>query len=382
MEITLFWNIIFTSALSLGFFLAIVLFVQYFKNKDASQLYLGMFVFIFSSILLNNFVYWHQVMHEYPHFIYSTISTPFLLMPLFYFYCKTFLQQSFRRKDIGHLMPFIILTLLFSPILLSSGAEKLALVVSFVEGNYPKWAYYTRHLKWVLSAQLLIYPFLVYYKLSHYLKTKKQNTSQDKLKQINWLYFFNSLILLYGLLMFLYYVLVSLDIGGIEKDYYISFVLCIAVYCIGYIGMDNPDLLKGEKFLQRIPPLKYTNTPLKKDYLENTMVCLEQLMTTEKVYLDADINLQKIAQKTAIPRHHISQALNQHHGKTFNEFINYYRIEHACQLLQESPDNIQIKTIMYNSGFNNRASFNNNFKKFKGMTASQYLNQQLQNSSK
>lgn len=374
MEISLFWNITFVSALSLGFFLSIVLLGQYFKDKHLSQLFLGTFVFIFSTILLNNFVYWNQAMGEYPHFIYSTVSTRFLLAPLFYFYCSTFLAPHFDKKKLWHLLPFAVLTILFLPILISSGAEKLALRNSFTTGDYPWWSYYTRHIKWVLSAHLLIYPILIYTQLKKFLRSQNKPIAKDKWNQINWLYFFNSLVLLYGLLMLIYFVLVAFEIGGIEKDYYISFVMCLAIYGTSFIGMTNPELLKGEQFLQRIPRLKYKNTPLDEAYLNQAIQRLEQLMQTEKNYLDADINLQQIAKKIGIPRHHLSQALNQQRGKTFHGFINQYRIEYACQLL-ENPSTVQnIKTIVYESGFNNRASFNNNFKKFKGMTASEYLN--------
>ena len=373
MEISLFWNVVFVSALSLGFFVAIVLFYQYIKSKNKSQLYLGAFVFVFSTILLNNFAYWNQAMDEYPHFIFSTVSTRFLLAPLFYLYCKTFLDKAIGINDWIHFVPFIVLTLIFSPVLTLSGAEKIELIISFRTGNYPWWSYFTRYLSWALAFQLIAYPCLIYYKLSKYIKTKSSSLDKNKHNQISWLYFFNSLVLLYGLLMLFYFILIKLNIGGIEKDYYISLVMCIAIYGISYIGMDNPELLRGSKLLQRVQKLKYSNTNLEEDYLKNTIARLEQLMETEKVYLESDINLHKIAQKTNIPRHHISQALNQHLGKTFHDFINYYRVEHACRLLRAASSSKSIKTIMYESGFNNRASFNNNFKKFKGMTASAYM---------
>ncbi|MFK7935763.1 MAG: helix-turn-helix domain-containing protein [Saprospiraceae bacterium] len=373
MGINLFWNITFVFALTLGCFVAIVLLVQYAKERHLSQLFLGLFALVFSSILLNNFVYWNDAMRDYPQFIYSTVSTPYLIAPLFYLYCTTFLRAKISKKSMLHFLPFVILTLLFAPIIFLSGSEKTALVQAFSEGNYPVWAYYSRHLKWLLSFQLIVYPLWIYYELRTYLITKKDAISSTKQNQLNWLYFFNSLLLLYGVLMFSYYLLVTFETGGIEKDYYISLVLCIAIYSISYIGMSNPDLLKGEKFLQRIVPNKYKNTPLADEYLTKTVQQLEQLMETEQLYLNADLNLQQLCEQTNIPRHHLSQALNQHRGQTFREFINQYRIAYACQQMQTAFANKNIKTIMYESGFNNRASFNNYFKKSQGMTASEYL---------
>ena len=59
--------------------------------------------------------------------------------------------------------------------------------------------------------------------------------------------------------------------------------------------------------------------------------------------------------------------------KSFNEYLNERRVLHAQQLLDTMSQEHNIKTIMYMSGFNNRASFNNNFKKVLGMTASEYV---------
>lgn len=373
MEIGLFWNVTFIFALSLGFFVALILLIQYAQHRHLSQLFLGLFALVFSSILLNNFVYWHQAMRDYPHFIYSTVSTRFLLAPLFYLYGATFIATRITKKTILHFLPFIVLSLLFSPILVLSGSEKLALMQSFAEGNYPAWSYYTHHLKWLLCAQLIIYPLWIYRELVHYLNTHKESITLEKQQQIHWLYFFNSLLFLYGLLMFVYFLLVAFEIGGIEKDYYISFVMCIAIYSISYLGMNNPSLLKGEPLLQRILPKKYKNTALSGAQLAKIIQQLETLMETEQLYLEADLNLQQLANQTKIPRHHLSQALNQHRQQTFHEFINQYRIEYACQQLQTTAATKNIKTIMYESGFNNRVSFNNYFKKYKGMTASAYL---------
>lgn len=56
--------------------------------------------------------------------------------------------------------------------------------------------------------------------------------------------------------------------------------------------------------------------------------------------------------------------------KTFTQFVNEYRVVHACKLLAEKPTSIAI--ISQESGFNNFSHFNKNFKEFTGKSASQY----------
>jgi len=173
--------------------------------------------------------------------------------------------------------------------------------------------------------------------------------------------------------MLFYVVLVHANIGGIWKDYPISLVMCIAVYAISYFSITNPDLLKGEKFLERIKVLKYHKTRLSEAYLSTTILNFERVVTTEMLFLDADLKINNVAEILQIPKHHISQALSLTLGKSFNEYLNELRVIHAQHLLDQIAEHDSIKTIMYSSGFNNRASFNNNFKKHIGMTASEYI---------
>ncbi|AWH84094.1 AraC family transcriptional regulator [Flavobacterium album] len=56
--------------------------------------------------------------------------------------------------------------------------------------------------------------------------------------------------------------------------------------------------------------------------------------------------------------------------KTFTQFVNEYRIVHACKLLAEK--HIPIADVCYESGFNNFSHFNKAFREFTGKSASQY----------
>lgn len=59
--------------------------------------------------------------------------------------------------------------------------------------------------------------------------------------------------------------------------------------------------------------------------------------------------------------------------KTFVQFVNEYRVVHACKLLAEKQ--ISIADVSYESGFNNFSHFNKSFKEVTGKSASQYRNE-------
>ncbi len=61
----------------------------------------------------------------------------------------------------------------------------------------------------------------------------------------------------------------------------------------------------------------------------------------------------------------------KHTKKSFHTVLNEIRVGHACKLLIENKMNIS--GICYESGFNNVSNFNEQFKKIKGITPSQYI---------
>ncbi len=57
-------------------------------------------------------------------------------------------------------------------------------------------------------------------------------------------------------------------------------------------------------------------------------------------------------------------------GKTFTEFVNEFRIVHACKLLSE--EQFSISEVCYESGFNNFSHFNRLFKQKTGKNPNAY----------
>lgn len=116
-----------------------------------------------------------------------------------------------------------------------------------------------------------------------------------------------------------------------------------------------------------------TLSPEKKEqYQKKIITALEK----EKVYREENITLSKISDLLSIPLHHLSQVINEKLQKNFNELINSYRIEEAKKKLIESDKKENsILEIAYDVGFNSKTVFNRAFKKYTGMTPSQFRKQ-------
>jgi YesN/AraC family two-component response regulator len=125
---------------------------------------------------------------------------------------------------------------------------------------------------------------------------------------------------------------------------------------------------------------KYRNSTLDEQTAETIRVQLQKLMESEKLYLQRDLRSKDLADRLATSVHRLSQVLNERVGMSFPDFINNLRIEEAKKILAAGDDN-KMETIALDMGFNNKVSFNKAFRKFTGVTPSQFKQQEQGNSS-
>lgn len=101
----------------------------------------------------------------------------------------------------------------------------------------------------------------------------------------------------------------------------------------------------------------------------------------EKPYLNPSLKIKEVANKLEISVHELSRIINQQGSMHFFDFVNSYRVKHSTNLLAlpEHSNTYTLETIAFESGFNNRTSFNNAFKKFTSTTPSTFRKQSLKN---
>lgn len=118
---------------------------------------------------------------------------------------------------------------------------------------------------------------------------------------------------------------------------------------------------------------KYKTSALLPETVQQVLPKLNKLLDQEKVYLDPELTLKKLAAQLNVHYNHLSQIINEHLGKSFNDYINSYRIEEAKRKLQDPAEARKtVLEIAYDTGFYSKSVFNTAFKKFTGMTPTQY----------
>lgn len=96
-------------------------------------------------------------------------------------------------------------------------------------------------------------------------------------------------------------------------------------------------------------------------------------MEKTEAWKDNELTVAKLSKQTQIPKHHITQVLNEILQKNFFTFVNEYRIEYAKTLIKSPKhQSWSFVAIAYECGFNSKTAFNNFFKKYTEMTPSEF----------
>ncbi|HSC29896.1 MAG TPA: helix-turn-helix domain-containing protein [Vicinamibacterales bacterium] len=96
---------------------------------------------------------------------------------------------------------------------------------------------------------------------------------------------------------------------------------------------------------------------------------LDILMTTRRAYRDPRLTLASLAATLGLPRHQLSQILNQHLGESLTDYLNRLRIEDVkASLLAAENDVYTVEAVARTAGFASRSVFYRAFVRATGQT--------------
>jgi len=121
-----------------------------------------------------------------------------------------------------------------------------------------------------------------------------------------------------------------------------------------------------------VEKIKYTHSNLTEEQKNNIYGLIINALEIEKVFLQSDLSINKLAEHLSVSRTYLSQVINEKFNNRFNAIINEYRIVEARKELIKDK-NIPINIIARKVGFVSKTTFNNNFKKYTGVTPSLFV---------
>ena len=343
-----------------GILLAVLLFTR--KENPKANSALALFTLLFSLGLLERFLVPYRTNLLVALFSDMLGGTAFLYGPLVYLYVHRLLRGDWnRRLGLWHFSIFFAYVLLILvTIPFRESVQPDSKNEGLIEGG----------LILLLFAQIFFY---CYQTLRLVFSAAKEEERIQAGVSVKWLKtILVSLTILYGSSFFATVLFMS-GVAVNELLFIMVQVGCVALlYLLSYYALLQPQwiyapLAKSEN------PKKYQGSALSGDDKQVLMQRILAYAEKEQPYLSPGLTIDKFADALEVNRYYVSQVINEQMGRNFSDFINWYRIEETKKLLQDPKhSHLKILAIGYAAGFNSKTTFNNAFKKWTGMSPSQY----------
>jgi AraC-like DNA-binding protein len=312
--------------------------------------------------------------------LYEFVFIPFTYGPLLYLYVKFLTTENpiFKWQYWLHLIPFIAV---FTSAIVFHGRPVIKLDNFFANDPFLSF-----RLIYGLSFFISIttYSIIAFVLIRRHEKNVKQLFSYTSARiTLSWLKLISIGFYVTYVLVFIVGVYVifkkELPYDPTIVSYFglTFFAFAFSSYGIKQPGIFN-ELYADRKTRTRLkehsePEIKYERSGLKNSDAEKYVTRLLRHMDTKKPYLDADLTIQDVAESLNIPRHYLTQVINEKLNKNFYQFINEYRIEEVKRLLVDKDyQKFTITAVAFEAGFNSKSAFNSAFKEITGMTPTEY----------
>ncbi|MBV6646315.1 MAG: helix-turn-helix transcriptional regulator [Cyclobacteriaceae bacterium] len=317
----------------------------------------------------------------YPHLLGSNFPLYYLFGPLLWWYSRQLTNSSFVwRRELLHLIPFVVGCMALMPLYWQSASDKVALYEAMNQDGLPTFLV----VGWMLECMhLAIYATLSIQQLRKYqLQIRSRFSNIDRIN-LNWLKKVITANLViwvtYELILINYLLGFRLDLLGLS-GYVLGYLSSFFIYIIGYMSIKQPEIFLGSPSLTidgEHVKTKYYRSGLTPQKASEYQEALIQFMEEESPHLNPDLTLQDLSEALSIPANHLSQVINEKFECNFFDYINGYRIKESKEWMADSARNqATMLQIAFESGFKSKSTFNAAFKKHQGQTPSQFKKQQ------
>ncbi|WP_068472530.1 helix-turn-helix domain-containing protein [Saccharicrinis aurantiacus] len=324
----------------------------------------ALFLILFSSFWLEE-IFQFAGINEPNIFVMSLVhgiqgSTPFSFYLCVWHF--TNIKFVFKKQQLIHLfLPCLFIALVFLRTYFLSDSVWLKFVLLSI-----------------ILLQALYYSFASFVLLRKHQKNILEFASDNNDFNLKWLENIIIQVIIISVLIAVYSIVVNSE----QLNLFANSFLLFTVYFIGYHSLKQKELFpiseKQKDDIEFIIEEDVSGNIEKRKLIADADLNvykqkLNQLMLEDKVYLDNDLNLVKLADSLLVSPHQLSYIINEGFNENFFSFINKYRVDNAKQLLVDpSKDVNTMLSIAFDSGFNSKTAFNTTFKKLTGYTPSEF----------
>ncbi|QIL91318.1 helix-turn-helix domain-containing protein [Microbulbifer sp. SH-1] len=352
-----------------------MLFFAYRSNRRLAHSLMAIFMLMNMLIAIDTLICRGEVFRFWVFFVSPDLFflfgfAYFLLGPALYFYTRAviFRESSFRRLHALHLIPAATAQLYLFLVYHRYPADvQINLVlgksVFLFSGGY-------HDLFWLAQkAMVVVYGIACFFLLARDLVLPKHQRSISKNSIFVWLHLLIGgflLVWIWSLAAHIWSVFRSVDasnVMGITGNY-MTVLLTTVLMFYSLLGSGLLGGLRPGKNTSRGDP-----APMDQSLIERICAAME----SGRLFLNPRLTVEEFAGHVKLPPRQVSSAIKSRYGCNFLEYVNSYRVQEAkIGLADPANRDESVLDIASKSGFNSKATFNRFFKKFAGVTPTEF----------
>jgi AraC-like DNA-binding protein len=341
------------------------------RGKTRSNRLLALFFLLLAINLADGLLVYYSFYERFPALAHLEDGFVFLIGPVLYFYTRSVVYRSFewRTRDVLHLLPFVAFTVGFQIYYRLQTPEYQSVIQSAIQQQkLPAVFYYSIV---IVYAHVASYLYSAYREIIFYRQHLQQRFSQLQKRNLDWLMF---MILSVAVMLFISFIYSLLPLAT-QVLLHWGLIVVIA-FVFGFVNtivwkaLKQPLIFSGvEEETKSVHNITLFTDSERTEYHRR----VQEAIKTGHAYLNSDLTLDELAERTGTSAKKLSQFINDHYQQNFFDFVNSFRIEEAKRIMKTATDpKLTVLEVMYQSGFNSKSSFNNLFKKKTGLTPSEF----------
>jgi AraC-like DNA-binding protein len=310
-----------------------------------------------------------EVIHHFSFKVYSFGDPTFLLIaPLLWFYVieLTGGKVKFNASLMAHFIPFVLI--IFCSLSLRAFLNQAP--VARLLTSHPRLPFITFWM--IMVVQFSAYQLLIQRKWQEYQDLIRQEVSNTEDVNISWVRFFTGVFLLVNLSFLIsLFAVIHFDVLNLVWKS-IGVILSLSIFALGYKGILQKEIIFPDSPANPEPA---EPTPVERELKADNVLIekLQQYMRNKKPFLDPELSLSVLARALGLNRNQLSHLINTGLGTNFYDFINKYRVEEVQRLMADpQKQNYNLLGMALEAGFKSKSTFNLIFKRFTGLTPSEY----------
>ena len=360
--------------------LVILFSILFFRKENTLPNKILAFILLLPTVsFINNYLILSKHADIFPSIVFVSQIAAFLGPPLIYQYIRIFMSRKWNSWFVLNILSIIaiLVCLFYCVIFLGSGSVEKNRFIHNIEAEiYPDYITYLRGSFFIL---LNAYFIVIAFQVIQYIRKIMGSQSEIERLKIRYLQQFTALLWVLNISILILYLCIAnfmvdfIAVPLVTTIFYIFLVKTAFNHNAVFTRKDFSNFKNSISQIEDLDISKSTAREFSADEAERIKNQLDRLIHEEKIYIDPDLSIVKLAEALNLTLHQTSYFINKHLNSNFFNLINSYRIELAKEKMRKRGDKSEIEVIGFEVGFNSKSAFYRAFNRYVQQSPSEFI---------